>query len=141
MSLIDLAKYGYSKFVDEISANPDLPRNAESFKKRTKLKKILWTYAQGAMLGVCIDETGKPIEDAIQEIRIGDLSKNYQNLREKLNEKVDELLFDENREDGLNQEIIQKPLVVEFSKCFSGYWKQRVKNAKSKVAQVLNLAV
>ena len=105
------------------------------------MKKILWTYAQGAILSVCIDETGKPIEDAIESIRIGDLSKNYQGLRENLNEKVDESLFDKNREDGLNQDIIQKPLVVKFAKCFTGYWKQRENNAKSKLAQVLIISV
>ena len=109
--------------------------------KVTKLKKIVWTYAQGAMLSVCIDETGEQIKEVIEDIRIGDFSKNYQKLREALNAKVDELLFDENREDGLKQDIVEKPLVQAFMKCFTGYWKQREKNAKKKLTQVLNITV
>merc|ERR1711964_570211 len=98
--------------------------------------KIVWTFAQGAMLAVCIDETGAPITEAIKELKSGVFSQNYRSLRTALNSKVDEMIFDENSEDGLNQDIVEKPLVQEFKKCFTGYWQQREKSAKKKLQEL-----
>ena len=58
--------------------------------------------------------------------KLGDnLSKFYKEMQVALDDKVDELLFDDSVEDGLNIDFLEKSLVKEFIRVSPKYWTKR----------------
>ena len=121
-----------SSWARALTQNSTIKRNEASFKEKTGLPGIIWRFAQGAIVMSCADDTGEELKGVIEKLKqLGENpSKFYTNMRDTLDEKVMDLLFDNKVEDGLNQEIVNKPLVKVFSRSFSHYWKARVKEAK-----------
>jgi len=103
-----LAKYSFASWVDAVALDRNIRMNAETFRKKTGVQAVVWTFMQGAMLSVCLDESGESYMNAIEELKekTSTPSDVYSQIRKKINEKVDEMLFDSSNEDGMNQKLV-----------------------------------
>ena len=135
-----MAKYSFASWVDAVALDRNIRMNAETFRKKTGVQAVVWTFMQGAMLSVCLDESGESYMNAIEELKekTSTPSDVYSQIRKKINEKVDEMLFDSSNEDGMNQKLVEKPLVKKFIQCFKPFWKKRVEEAKKTLKKKLN---
>ena len=72
------------------------------------LKGTMWRHAQGAMLMSCA-EVDNDLKEVIEKLKkLGDNpSKFYREMQVTLDNKVDELLFDDSVEDGLNTDFLE----------------------------------
>ena len=78
-------------------------------------------------------ESDEDLKEAIEKLKkLGDNpSRFYKEMQVALDDKVDELLFDDSVEDDLNADFLQKPLVKEFIRVSPKYWTKRKSAARA----------